>query len=431
MVPPQLPRPQRGAPEPAAAERRLVSVLFADLVGFTTLPPKARDAEEMRELLSRYFETARTRDRALRRHGREVHRRRVMAVWGAPVAQEDDAERAVRAALDLVAAVPGARPGRSRARAGVLTGEAAVTLGAEGQGMVAGDLVNTASRDPVGGRARHGARRRGDEARDRGRDRLRGGRRARAEGEGGAGAALARAARRSRAGGGSMRSAGLEAPFVGRDRELRLVKELFHASAEEGGPSSSRSPGSPGIGKSRLAWEFEKYIDGLVDDAFWHRGRCLSYGEGVAYWALAEMVRMRCGIARGRGCRRRRARSCARRSRSTSPTRRSARWVEPRLAHLLGLEEGAPATGEPVLRLADPLRAARRAGPDGARLRGHAVGRRGPARLPRVPARVVAQPPALRVRARPARARRQALRPGARQAQLHVALPRAAARRRR
>src|SRR5437868_14756622 len=69
----------------------------------------------------------------------------VMAVWGTPVAQEDDSERAVRAALDLVAAVADLAPG-VRARAGVLTGEAAVTIGAEGQGMVAGDLVNTASR---------------------------------------------------------------------------------------------------------------------------------------------------------------------------------------------------------------------------------------------------------------------------------------------
>ena len=69
-----------------------------------------------------------------------------MAVWGAPVANEDDAERAVRAALELVAAVPGARRPPLQARAGVLTGEAAVTLGATDQGMVAGDLVNTASR---------------------------------------------------------------------------------------------------------------------------------------------------------------------------------------------------------------------------------------------------------------------------------------------
>ena len=68
-----------------------------------------------------------------------------MAVWGTPTATEDDAERAVRAALDLVASVPDLDPAL-QARAGVLTGEAAVTIGAEGQGMVAGDLVNTASR---------------------------------------------------------------------------------------------------------------------------------------------------------------------------------------------------------------------------------------------------------------------------------------------
>ena len=69
----------------------------------------------------------------------------VMAVWGAPVAHEDDAERGVRAALELVDAVRSLGPG-VQARAGVLTGEAAVTLGARDQGMVAGDLVNTASR---------------------------------------------------------------------------------------------------------------------------------------------------------------------------------------------------------------------------------------------------------------------------------------------
>jgi class 3 adenylate cyclase len=131
------------APVPAA-ERRLVSVLFADLVGFTALS-ESRDAEEVRELLSRYFNTA---QRLISLYGGTVEKfigDAVMAVWGTPVAQEDDAERAVRAALDLVAAVADLAPGVS-ARAGVLTGEAAVTLGAEGQGMVAGDLVNTASR---------------------------------------------------------------------------------------------------------------------------------------------------------------------------------------------------------------------------------------------------------------------------------------------
>src|SRR5215211_2258208 len=130
--------------EAPTTERRVVSVLFADLVGFTPASAE-RDPEDTRELLSSYFELART---FTDRYGGTVEKfigDAVMAVWGTPVAQEDDAERAVRAALDLVAAVP-ALDGNLEARAGVLTGEAAVTIGAAGEGMVAGDLVNTASR---------------------------------------------------------------------------------------------------------------------------------------------------------------------------------------------------------------------------------------------------------------------------------------------
>jgi len=118
------------------AERRLVSVLFADLVGFTAASEN-RDAEETRELLSRYFDTSR---RLIELYGGTVEKfigDAVMAVWGTPTATEDDAERAVRAALDLVTAVSalGDEVGAPelRARAGVLTGEAAVTIGAEGQ----------------------------------------------------------------------------------------------------------------------------------------------------------------------------------------------------------------------------------------------------------------------------------------------------------
>ena len=119
-------------------------MLFADLVGFTTLS-ESRDSEEVRELLTRYADLSRT---LIARYGGTVEKfigDAVMAVWGTPSATEDDAERAVRAALDLVASVPDLDPAL-KARAGVLTGEAAVTIGAEGQGMVAGDLVNTASR---------------------------------------------------------------------------------------------------------------------------------------------------------------------------------------------------------------------------------------------------------------------------------------------
>jgi len=150
-VPSPTAQPQPTVQAPAS-ERRLVSVLFADLVGFTTLS-ESRDAEEVRELLSRYFDTCR---RLITRYGGTVEKfigDAVMAVWGTPVAREDDAERAVRAALELVDAVTamGAEIGAPdlRARAGVLTGEAAVTIGATSEGMVAGDLVNTADRKSV------------------------------------------------------------------------------------------------------------------------------------------------------------------------------------------------------------------------------------------------------------------------------------------
>ncbi len=328
------------APAPHAAERRLVSVLFADLVGFTALS-ETRDAEEVRELLANYFETAR---RLIERYGGTVEKfigDAVMAVWGTPVAQEDDAERAVRAGLDLVDAVEafGVEAGAPelRARAGVLTGETAVTLGAEGQGMVAGDLVNTASR--VQGAAEPGtvlvgaATKRATEAaivyEDAGTYELKG----KAEP-----VELWRAIRVVAARRGGGRSAGLEAPFVGRDREFRLVKDLFHVTADEHRATLVSVVGVAGIGKSRLAWEFEKYVDGLVDDVWWHRGRCLAYGEGVAFWALAEMVRMRARIAEDED-----DESASRKLHEAVVLHVAdlgeRDWVEPRLQHLLGLTE--------------------------------------------------------------------------------------------
>ena len=328
------------SPPPAAAERRLVSVLFVDLVGFTTLSER-RDPEDVRELLTRYFDTAR---RLVDRYGGVVEKfigDAVMAVWGTPTAQEDDAERAVRAALDLVEAVAvlGAEVGAAElaARAGVLTGGAAVTLGAEGQGIVAGDLVNTAAR--VQAAAEPGsvlvgeATRRATEAAvvyaDAGAHRLKG----KAEP-----VPLWRAVRVVAGRGGTLRAAGLEAPFTGRERELRLVKELFHATAEERRARLVWVEGVGGIGKSRLAWEFEKYIDGLLEDVWWHRGRCLAYGEGVTYWALAEMVRMRAEIVEAEPPGTAVAKLAAAVDEHVAdPEER--RWILPRLAHLLGLEE--------------------------------------------------------------------------------------------
>jgi class 3 adenylate cyclase/tetratricopeptide (TPR) repeat protein len=340
-IPAAAPAP---APAPAvespAAERRLVSVLFADLVGFTTLS-ESRDPEEVRELLSRYFEEAR---RLIERYGGTVEKfigDAVMAVWGTPVAQEDDAERAVRAALDLIAAVSslGQEVGADglSARAGVLTGEAAVTIGAEGQGMVAGDLVNTASR--IQSTASPGAVYVGEATRrvseaaiayeDTGAHELKG----KTEP-----LRLWRATRIVAGVGGALRSAGLEAPFVGRDRELRRIKELFHGAADDGKAHLVSIVGIAGIGKSRLGWEYYKYSDGLSMVFRWHRGRCLAYGEGVTYWALAEMVRGRAEILEGEDSQSAQGKLRAVVERYVSdPEER--RWVEPRLAHLIGLEE--------------------------------------------------------------------------------------------
>ncbi len=283
----------------SAAERRMCSVLFCDIVGFTPLS-EARDPEAVRELLSEYFGVART---VIGRYGGVVEKfigDAVMAVWGTPVATEGDAERGVRAALELVAAVAelGAESGLPglAARAGVVTGEVAVNLRAVGEGMVAGDAVNTASRVQAAAEpgsvlvdvATHRLTGSAIAFADAGEHTLKG----KAEPQ-----RLWRAVRVLAAVGGSQRVDGLEAPLTGRDAELRTIKDLYHAAAERKVPRLVLVSGPAGVGKSRLGWEFEKYADGLKADVWWHRGRCLSYGEGVAFWALAQIVRQRLGIA--------------------------------------------------------------------------------------------------------------------------------------
>ena len=280
-----------------STELRHVSVLFCDLVGFTPLAEK-RDPEEVRALLSGYFELARA---IVARYGGIVEKfigDAVMAVWGAPVAKEDDAERAVRAGLELVSAVAAYGDGHESeltARIGVVTGGAATTESAE-EGLVIGDRVNTAARiqsvAPPGCCYVDDVTRAATSAAiayvDAGEHELKG----KAQP-----VRLFQATRVVAAVAGRQQAGVLEAPFIGREHELRLVKELFHASADRHSARMILVSGVAGVGKSRLSWEFFKYIDGLAGTVLWHAGRCLSYGEGVSYWALSEMVRARLQIS--------------------------------------------------------------------------------------------------------------------------------------
>jgi class 3 adenylate cyclase/tetratricopeptide (TPR) repeat protein len=328
----------------AVAERRLVSVLFADLVGFTPFAEE-RDAEDVRDTLTRYFDIA---SDVITRYGGTVEKfigDAVMAVWGAPTAREDDAERSVRAALELVDAVQALGPGIA-ARAGVLTGEAAVTIGATNQGMVAGDLVNTAAR--LQGAAQPGTVLVGEPTmraasaaiafEAAGEQALKG-----KQAPVPAWRALRVVAQR----GGEGRSDLPEPPFVGRDEELRLLKDLIATTGRDRRTRLVSITGPGGIGKSRLAWELEKYIDGISETIFWHRGRSPAYGEGITFWALGEMVRRRAGLAEADDEATTRGR-VATTVAEFVPLEDDRRWVEPALLTLLGLEP-APAGGRDVL----------------------------------------------------------------------------------
>ena len=316
------------------AERRLVSVLFADLVGFTPFAA-ARDAEDVRETLSRYFDLA---SDIIGQYGGIVEKfigDAVMAVWGTPVTREDDAERAVRAGLELVDAVRALGPG-IQARAGVLTGEAAVTIGATNQGMVAGDIVNTASRlqsaaqpgTVVVGESTERSASGAIVFEDAGEHELKG-----IDGPVHAWRAVRVVAQR----GGKNRSDTLEAPFVGRDEELRQLKDLFQATSRERRPRLVSVIGPGGIGKSRLAWEFLKHLDGLLDRVWWHAGRSPAYGDGITFWALGEMVRGRAGLVEADDEATTRAR-VAETVREHVPDPSERTWIEPALLALLGID---------------------------------------------------------------------------------------------
>jgi class 3 adenylate cyclase/tetratricopeptide (TPR) repeat protein len=314
-----------------------VTVLFCDLVGFTGRAARL-DPEDVRRMLSPYY--ARLR-RELERHGGTVEKfigDAVMALFGAPVAHEDDPERAVRAALAIREALREEDSDLElHVRIAVTTGEAVVALGArpsDGEGMASGDVVNTCARlqaaAPADGILV-------DETTYRATDRVIEYREVKpvtVKGKAEPIAVWEAVAARARLGVDVVQRA--PAPLVGRREELDLLTGALARARREAAPQLVTLIGVPGIGKSRLVWELFRSVEADPELIYWRQGRSLPYGAGVTYWALGEMVKAQAGILETD-----REDSAAEKLRGTVtdlvPEPADARWIEGHLRPLVGL----------------------------------------------------------------------------------------------
>ena len=288
------------APRRAAEERKVVSVLFVDLVGFTATSEKA-DPEDVRARLRPYHSRVK---QEIERFGGTVEKfvgDAVMAVFGAPVSHEDDAERAVHAALRILAAIDelnAEHPDLELAvRGAVNSGEAMVTLSArpaEGEGMVAGDVVNTAARlqqhAPVGGivvgEGTYRVTRKLFEYEPL--------EPVTAKGKGEALQLWHATAPRGRF--GVDVEPIVQTPLIGRDDDLALLQSTYARTLRDASTQLLTITGEPGVGKTRLTAEFRRWVDDQPEIVFWRQGRSLPYGEGITYWALGEMIKAQAGI---------------------------------------------------------------------------------------------------------------------------------------
>jgi class 3 adenylate cyclase/tetratricopeptide (TPR) repeat protein len=276
-------------------ERKIITVLFADLVGFTARA-EAMDPEDVRRLLAPYHAGLR---QELERFGGTVEKfigDAVMALFGAPATHEDDPERAVRAAIAIRDwAQDQAEP--LEVRIAVNTGEALVALGArpeEGEGMASGDVVNTAARlqsaAPVNGilvgETTYRATRQVIDYREAGP--------VAAKGKAEPVPVWEALTPRAQIGVDVVQSA--RGPLVGRNRELALLVDTVHRVRDSREPQLVTLVGVPGIGKSRLTFELLQVLTADPDVWTWRQGRCLPYGDGVTFWPLGEIVKSHAGI---------------------------------------------------------------------------------------------------------------------------------------
>src|SRR6266545_1270881 len=275
-------------------ERKVVTVLFADLVGFTSRAEQL-DPEDVRATLAPYYARLRSE---LERFGGTVEKfigDAVMALFGAPVAHEDDPERAVRSALAIRDAIA-EDDADLQVRIAVNTGEVLVALGAQpsaGEGMASGDVVNTTARlqsaAPVNGilvgEKTYRAARAAIDYREA--------EPVQAKGKSEPISVWEAVEARSHVGVDRVQA---QTPLVGRRRELDLLIGTLARVRQERGPQLVTLVGVPGIGKSRLIFELFQAVEADPELIFWRRGRSLAYGEGVTFWALAEMVKAHAGI---------------------------------------------------------------------------------------------------------------------------------------
>ena len=326
--------------EPAASgeERKVVSVLFVDLVGFTAGADRA-DPEDVRATLRPYHARV---SREIERFGGTVEKfvgDAVMAVFGAPVAHEDDAERAVRAGLRILDAMAELSEDEAldlSVRAAVATGEAVVQLGAQpgtGEGIATGDVVNVAARlqgqAPVGGLIVN------EQAYRATRQAIRYEELPALELKGKGDPVSAWRALSATSRFGIDAEAAPSTPFVGRERELRLLQDTFERMVADAAIQLVTITGEPGVGKTRLLAEFRTWVDDRPELVFWRQGRCLPYGDGITFWALGEIVKAHSGILESDG-----PTEAEEKLRETVGPADDRDWLHARLRPLVGLAGG-------------------------------------------------------------------------------------------
>ena len=275
-------------------ERKVVTVVFCDLVGFTQRAEQL-DPEDVEALLTPYHERLRSE---LERHGGTVEKfigDAVMALFGAPTTHEDDPERAVRACLAIRDWA--VEEDDVQVRIAVTTGEALIRLDARpeaGEGMASGDVVNTAARlqnaAPVNGIL-------ADETTYRATRQVIDYREVSAvEAKGKAEPIPVWEALAAHARFGVDVAHEARTELVGRKRELNIVRDAFERVRHERTPQLLTLVGVPGMGKSRLVYELSQIVDADPELVTWRQGRCLAYGDGVTLWALGEIVKAQAGI---------------------------------------------------------------------------------------------------------------------------------------